>query len=394
MSEGDIFENFLKKFKSFHAEFLGFLENEESTDEKFQNLIRLLKETKIQDCEHELRLFLHMLVEVSNNHYRGPNFFNKIEQILQFFKDDIKMYSNKEIFNIFKSNKRILLYLIEEKILIIDEYLAKKMTNNNFLNKKYPQYFAPEIKPFINPKWFPKEDEFDIYFNPNEFVEEIKKELPANFYELRKKGENNSYLCKLIREDSIQEFSAYITRRNILPDAVIDQSIYETNPLLLEMQSNPTPNVQMIEYAAFFGSIKIINYLYNKVKLRDFFWINAIHGKNVRLIHLLEDIDIKKIISLAQSCFDESVKSHYNDIANYFYNNYLVKNNYYDVNETIAQSLKYYNFSFLENEQINEKSFGHFCHYDYFLLAKVSLSRNVNINLMTIQNQIINKSNR
>ena len=130
------------------------------------------------------------------------------------------------------------------------------------------------------------------------------------------------------------------------------------------------------------------------MKLRDFFWINAIHGKNVRLIHLLEDIDIKKIISLAQSCFDESVKCHYNDIANYFYNNYLVKNNYYDVNETIAQSLKYYNFSFLENEQINEKSFGHFCHYDYFLLAKVSLSRNVNINLMTIQNQIINKSNR
>lgn len=376
MSEGDIFENFLKKFKSFHAEFLGFLENEESTDEKFQNLIRLLKETKIQDCEHELRLFLHMLVEISNNHYRRPNFFNKIEQILQFFKDDIKKHSNKEIFNIFKSNKRILLYLIEEKILIIDEYLAKKMTKKDFLNKKYPQYFAPEIKPFINPKWFPKEDTFDIDFKPNEFVEEIKKELPADFYELRKKGENNSYLCKLIREDSIQEFSAYLTRKNILPNAVIDQSIYETNPLLLEI-----PKVQMIEYAAFFGSIKIVNYLYNKVKLWDFFWFYAIHGKNVRLIHLLEDIDIEKIISFAKSCFDESVKCHYNDIANYFYNNYLVKNDYYDVNETIAQSLQYYNFSFLENEYINESSFYLLCKHDYYLFVKALLAcRNIKIN--------------
>ena len=68
-----------------------------------------------------------------------------------------RYFSYSEIFNIFKSNKRILLFLVEQQIIIIDEFIAKKITNIDiYIEAKYPQYFQPEIQPFINEQWFPK----------------------------------------------------------------------------------------------------------------------------------------------------------------------------------------------------------------------------------------------
>ena len=71
--------------------------------------------------------------------------------------------------------------MIEENILIFDEYVSKKIINEKYINQNYPQYFAPEIKTFLNEEWFP---------NKNAWVENIKKELPTNFHELRKVGED------------------------------------------------------------------------------------------------------------------------------------------------------------------------------------------------------------
>ena len=141
MSERDIIE----KFKNIQKEFLDFLENEEDPDVNFQNLNQLLKDIKIRDCQHEFRLFLHMFVSICNNYHRGPNFFSKINQILQILKDDIKKYENTRIFSLFKSNKRLLLFLIEEKIMTVDEYFVKQIIQEKYLKKKYPQYFWPEI---------------------------------------------------------------------------------------------------------------------------------------------------------------------------------------------------------------------------------------------------------
>lgn len=42
------------------------------------------------------------------------------------FKDEIKNLSNQEIFNIFGKNKRILLFLIEYKLFVIDNIILKK----------------------------------------------------------------------------------------------------------------------------------------------------------------------------------------------------------------------------------------------------------------------------
>ena len=65
-----------------------------------------------------LNLFLHMISKIASDHHRLPNFINKIEKILKYLKDDITRYfSNSSIFNIFSESKRILLFLLEEKII-------------------------------------------------------------------------------------------------------------------------------------------------------------------------------------------------------------------------------------------------------------------------------------
>ena len=368
---------YLNDLKTIQENFLEFLENIENIEENFQLLQIKFEDTKIRDNKQDLRLFLHFISNICNNYFHGPTFFFKIEQTIRFFKDNIKKYySNSEIFNIFKENKRIILFLINEKIITIDKSIAKTITSVEFSDKYYPQYFSPEIKPFANEKWFPK----------NKLIEE----LPDNFNELRIKGENSSFICKLIREDLVKDFISYYTKNCISSNAKINPSIYETNSFLLEEYNEfiglfrSKNDITLIEYAAFFGSIQIFNFLKNEnAKLKPLLWFYVIHSRNAELIHLLEELHVNPIMNGKNSyigCFNESIKCHHNDIAYYFINNYL-QNEDENSQNTLKQSLKYYNFTFLKNELINESSFCFMCKYDYYSLAKVFLAtRDVEIN--------------
>lgn len=74
----------------------------------------------------------------------------------------------------------------------------------------------------------------------------------TNFDDKRQKAENDTYICQLIRQDSIEDFKSYVSQNNILLDSNIKKSIFETNRFLLSKDS-----VSLIEYAAFYGSIQI-----------------------------------------------------------------------------------------------------------------------------------------
>ena len=380
-------EKYLEKNRNIQAKLLDFLDNEDN----FQVLNQLFEETKLRDNQHELRLFLNFLLKIANNYHLNPNFFTKIEEILRYFKDDIKQYTNLEIIDIFVSSKRILLFLIEEEVITVDEYFVKTITKEKYAKKKYPLYFLPEVKPFMNERWFPKYDPNEYRLRFNIWTKELMKELPENFYELRKKGENESFLCQLIREDLLVDFISHTSRTNISVNTKIKPSIYETNSFLIQKENESENGITLIEYAAFFGSIQIFNYLrMREVKLTSSLWLFVIHGRNSELIHLLEENLIEPILPISkhskkveksyEKCFFESIKCHHNDVANYFLNNYLQIEDE-NLNETLIQSLKYYNFFFIKKENINESSFCHLCHYDYFLLVDYLLkSVDVDVN--------------
>ena len=215
--------------------------------------------------------------------------------------------------------------------------------------------------------------------------------LPDDFDEMRNKGENDSFICKLIREDSVEDFIAYVNKNCISPNANINPSIYETNPFLLFHLSKPLGRVTLIEYAAFFGSIQIFKYLKDaKAELIPYLHIFGIHSNNAELINYLDEHFIEpnttneKVESLFKELFYESFKCHHNEIAIYFINKCL-QNQYENSKAVFIQSLKYYNFSFLQNELVNESSFCYLCNFDYYSLVKYLLTiRGADVNSKTI----------
>ena len=301
----------------------------------------------------------------------------KIKTIIQYFKDKIGNYiSKQEISDIFKTNKLILQFLFENDILTISDNICKELLDRIDLNgTKYCYFFYPEIKPFIG----------------EEKAEEIENELISydsnifnNFDEKRQKGENDSYICSLIRQDSVEEFIAFVQRNNYPLNSEIAPSIFETNLFLIE--NTPT----LIEYSAFFGSIQIFNYLrMNNVQLTPSLWLYSIHSRNPDLIHLLESEKVPQPDNKYESCVIESIKCHHNEIAEYFLNQTEINNELF-----ISSILQFHNYEFLSDDLGNDDDyFFYLCFYHYNTLVNLLITSKENeiketINNMNLLNEI------
>ena len=362
--------------KEVYTAVLEYLESSECIDEYLDNLIKIIDAQKFEKNQEEYEHFLYMIEHISNNHHRDEIFINKIFQILQYYKQQIKQtLSNVQIFNIFQNNKKILLFLIENEIIKVDKCIAHKiLTKSKNNGNGYGYFFYPEIKKFLTQKK----------------IKEIKSKndnIFDNFDENRHKGENDSYICTLIRQDSVEDFIIYVNRTNIDLKSEIVPSIFETNSFLLG--KNPT----LIEYAAFFGSIQIFRYLMmNNVELTPSIWLYIIHSKNAELIHLLESHNVpppkskrnekeekgedNSINSYIQ-CLIESIKCHHNDISEYFKNNLIEfdKINSKEYENTISSILCYHNYFNFPTEFDKDDEFYYLCKYNYNELAKLFVKK-------------------
>lgn len=338
-------EIILDRMKKVQNYLLSFIDTEEDIEESYQLITDIIVNEKIYENIQEFKLMLTLITRISNNHHRYVNFFPKIEKIILDIKAEIvQNFSNSEIFDIFKSNKRILLFLIESQILIFDDYVCKQLIKEKFIITKYPQFFSPELQPFIKNDWFPPNNA------NNNWINEINTDLPDNFYENRKIGENDSYICKLIQCDMITEFQSYIQTNQISFDEIINLSIYETNLFLIK--NSIVSKLNFINYAAFFGSFKIFKFLQKSgAKITPESWLFAIHGNNFEIIHLLEEKRIKPDDKTFKQSFIESVKCHHNELASYIEKNYFNKKKVIDQN-TLHQIFKYNNFAFISEDNI------------------------------------------
>lgn len=317
-----------------------------------EKFTKKIKDQKILDDEHEFRLLLHLISNISKNHHRSPNFFNIIEKILLLFKAEFKKYlSSQELFYIFKDNKRIILMLLENKILEFNDHISYYILYTSTEDSKY---FKNEIKPHI-------EEEFYKIVCQNDEIDD------ENYEQNRKIGENELKICEIIRNDKIDDFVIYVTKNNTSINMEIPKSIYETNFYLIEKV--PT----LIEYAAFFGSIQIFNYLrLNGANLSPSLWFYVVHGRNPELVHFLESNKIEPENKSYQKVYEESLLCHHNEIADY------IKLNYFDKNEDGLYSIvSSHNYEYFPDEEIlinqKNKSFCYFCQFDYFYLVKIML---------------------
>lgn len=284
----------LKKYidekKEYYDQILRFIDDENDYD----TLTNFLEKIDFTVSKYEFKLFFDLIISIANNHKRHPNFFNNISKIILYFKEHIKRtFTNFEVFDIFKSNKLILLFLFDNEIISVDKRIYIELIRIKESNGiGYCDFFFPEIKKYL-------EEDNNNFIDINELENKISNII--NFEEKRRAGENDSYLCFLIRKDFVDQFELYTIHENISLSSHIRPSIFETNSFLNE--NSPT----LLEYAAFFGSNKIIQYLLEKeIELTPSFWLYSIHN---------EHFESKSNLNYGE-LLAESIKCHNNGVAN------------------------------------------------------------------------------
>ena len=362
-------QKYIDSKKEFYSSVLNYLESSDCSDDEFKSLIKIIDVQQFDKSDKEYEHFLLMIEHISNNHHRDEIFLKKIFQILQYYKNQIKKtLSNLQIFNIFRANKMLLLFLIENEIIEVDENIFREI-NNTYENNgnRYCDFFYPEIKKFLDQS---QREEIEAKLLSKE------DNIFEQFDEKRHKGENDSYICTLIREDSYDDFIKYVNRTNINLKSDIVSSIYETNRFLNE--KNPT----LIEYAAFFGSIQIFQFLMiSQVELTPSLWLYTIHSKNADLIHLLEYNKVPPPkydnTNIYTQCLIESIKCHHNDICEYIKNNLIEfdRIDSKDYENTISSILYYHNYFNFPNDFDTDDEFFYLCKFKYEELVRLFVEK-------------------
>lgn len=355
------YKAYISSKKELYNSLINFIENDGKNDNKnfFQEIINIIQKQKILETPEESKILLQLISTISVNHRRVPNFIDQLIQILQYVTENIKpSIPSTELFNIFQHDKLLLYYLFKTNIIQVNDIIVNTIVQEmDNLPTRYLHFFYPHIKDHLESK----------------LKEDIEKRLfescAYNFSEFESKcqqGENDSFLCELIRNDNIDEFVTYATKNNLSLSSQISSSLFETNRFLLD--KNPT----LIEYAAFFGSIQIFNFLrMNYVEVSGSLWFYAIHGNCADVIHLLEQISVRP--KSYKKCFEEAVKCHHNGIAGYILDNLLNEEDIGFEKDCLSFYFSYFNFHFFPDEYDNEFIIYCACKYDYTALFKMLL---------------------
>ena len=119
-------ESYIKNKKNLYTAILEFLEGsdkrseDEFNNESFQKLINIIKNQQIEENEEEMHQFLEIIKRIEDNHHRDQHFNERMNQLLDYYKDQIKQtLSNLEIYHIFKNNKKIVYFLLQKGIITI-----------------------------------------------------------------------------------------------------------------------------------------------------------------------------------------------------------------------------------------------------------------------------------
>lgn len=362
------FDTYIDDKKKIYNSILQYLEISDAdpqNEKHLQAIIDIAKSQKIEEDRNEFQQFLQMINNITSNHYRTPNFHSKVNRLLQNYQEPMKhTFTNIELFNLFDNNKMILLYLFQNEVITISLPIYKGIINRIEHNQnRYSYFFYPEIEKFTGPQ--------PIKAIKNEILERKDPHAFENIEEKRQEGQNDLYVCSLIRQDSVVEFSSYLKKNGYSPNCKLGSSIFETNQFLIEKDE-----MTMIEYAAFYGSIKIVQYLMeNNVEVKPSIWLNAVHSNNLELLHLLEQKKIQPPENSYVKCFFESIKCHHNDIAKYIKTNLLDKSLHLD-EEIVSVSIKYSNFYYLQADLVNTYGFFDLTLYNYDNLVNLYLKKN------------------
>lgn len=288
---------------------------------EFQNLLFNLTEDNFEDARNASLNFL-------KNTISAEQFFNTLKNVSTFrpllvnlcckllenvsneLKSIVNQQFQRKLCLMFRTHYHILLTLYENQIITIDNitdhYLFPHESNLDLLRFFYPEIIEKD------PQFYSKHvqsDEIEAFLSEN-----MRK--TEEFKEKRKKKINENQICQFISMDDFESFTNYIKTNSIDLNSTVPFSLFESTNYVFTFSED---GMNFIEYAAFFGSFKILQFLLqNKTVFINSNLLNAAAiGGNKDIIHLLEER--KAILNI--DTFYEAVNSHQNEIANYIIEN-------------------------------------------------------------------------
>ena len=343
--------------KEVYSILIDFIEDTNEIESTFKEIMKKFEKREIFKNKENIPLLLQIISKIADNHYRSPAFFDKLEIIIQYLfeNETIPIPISSLTSDDFKYNKRIFLFLLQKKFIELDQayiksYLQLRPDKDTTFSKDSIEEFQSFYYLYSGMKEYINEE---VQKEIEEEIEEIFSVDFITFKEKCQKGENDSYVCSLIREDLVEDFISYLSRSGMSHSSIIKPSIYETNSYLIFKE--PT----LINYAAFFGSTQIVRYLqFFKVPLISSLWLYSVHSNNGDLIHFLEENQVSTD-NLFDDILNESIKCHHNDLSNYFKDKFdeqiLTKDRDKSDEQTLTktQNKFYDNFGFCIAESLN-----------------------------------------
>lgn len=357
-------KDYITRMKMLYSALLEYIDSDDDSPESFQEFAAFLKGNDFGGNADELRTILNLISKVSKHHRGGQNQTAKLKKVIAHFLPVIKQtLSNLDLFRIFRGSRLLLLFLFDEQAVRVDEevaYLVSQKVGMHGLN-----FFYPEVKRFLtkNGKYGP------IIASNTTF----KKD--ETFERKRREGENDSLICSLIREDSLEDFVRKFCEEKRSPSDEVPPSLFETHPMLIKKKAT------LIEYSAFFGSRRVLGYLLERKSdeggaiedCDESLWLFAVCSGSAEVIHLLEEHGIAPGDGVYAECLSESVKCHHNGIARYIASKMEAEGE--DGEAGMSENFfSSYNFEFFPQDFADyESAFEQACQYDYVTIVKILL---------------------
>lgn len=357
-------KDYITRMKMLYSALLEYIDSDDDSPESFQEFAAFLKGNDFGGNADELRTILNLISKVSKHHRGGQNQTAKLKKVIAHFLPVIKQtLSNLDLFRIFRGSRLLLLFLFDEQAVRVDEevaYLVSQKVGMHGLN-----FFYPEVKRFLtkNGKYGP------IIASNTTF----KKD--ETFERKRREGENDSLICSLIREDSLEDFVRKFCEEKRSPSDDVPPSLFETHPMLIKKKAT------LIEYSAFFGSRRVLGYLLERKSdeggaiedCDESLWLFAVCSGSAEVIHLLEEHGIAPGDGVYAECLSESVKCHHNGIARYIASKMEAEGE--DGEAGMSENFfSSYNFEFFPQDFADyESAFEQACQYDYVTIVKILL---------------------
>lgn len=357
-------KDYITRMKMLYSALLEYIDSDDDSPESFQEFAAFLKGNDFGGNADELRTILNLISKVSKHHRGGQNQTAKLKKVIAYFLPVIKQtLSNLDLFRIFRGSRLLLLFLFDEQAVRVDEevaYLVSQKVGMHGLN-----FFYPEVKRFLtkNGKYGP------IIASNTTF----KKD--ETFERKRREGENDSLICSLIREDSLEDFVRKFCEEKRSPSDEVPPSLFETHPMLIKKKAT------LIEYSAFFGSRRVLGYLLERKSdeggaiedCDESLWLFAVCSGSEEVIHLLEEHGIAPGDGVYAECLSESVKCHHNGIARYIASKMEAEGE--DGEAGMSENFfSSYNFEFFPQDFADyESAFEQACQYDYVTIVKILL---------------------